>query len=210
MDDGREAGHEERSERKLTRVLVGSQNPVKVAAVRELLHLYPSLAHFREEDVVPVDAFSGVRAQPKTRRETIRGAWNRAKNAISHLTLSGGPAIAFGIESGVCSMAEDCLDTPIRMPLMDFTAVVVYDSTTASVGLSSFWTVPEIVAGLLVTDGADLDRGFRQAGFTVKDRLGAEEGAVSIVTGGLVDRREYTRQAIIMALASHPRGRRAP
>lgn len=160
----------------------------------------------------PVDAFSGVRPQPMTRREAVRGAWNRAKNALSTVlpTLRESPAIAFGIESGVCSMAEECMDTPIRVPLMDFTAIVVWDGVVASVGFSSFWMVPEVVAGLVIDSHCDMDQGFLQAGLTDKTRVGIEEGVVGVITGGLVDRQAYTRQAIVMALAGHPRGRRTP
>ena len=62
----------------MIQVAVGSRNPVKLAAVRAGLGdlLGPV-------DVVGADAASGVPAQPMGDEETIRGAVNRARAALS-------------------------------------------------------------------------------------------------------------------------------
>ena len=60
------------------KVVVGSKNPVKLNATRNILEkIYDDL------EVSSVDVDSGVPDQPFGLDETIKGAVNRAKNAFS-------------------------------------------------------------------------------------------------------------------------------
>ena len=63
------------------KIAVGSVNPSKVDAVKEVLKLYSSLA---EAEIVGLNVASGVSDQPKTSQEIIEGTINRAKNAYLH------------------------------------------------------------------------------------------------------------------------------
>jgi inosine/xanthosine triphosphatase len=75
------------------KVRVGSQNPVKMAAVRSAFSV-----RFPGETIEyeGVEAASGVSEQPMTIEETIRGARNRAMNAANHAA-----EFAVGIEGGL-------------------------------------------------------------------------------------------------------------
>ena len=60
------------------KVVVGSLNPVKLNATRNILEKI-----YGEIDISPRDVDSGVPDQPFGMDETIKGAVNRAKNSYS-------------------------------------------------------------------------------------------------------------------------------
>ena len=60
------------------KVAVGSRNPVKVKATKNVLDQI-----YGEVEVVSIDTDSGVPDQPFGINQTIEGAINRAKNAYS-------------------------------------------------------------------------------------------------------------------------------
>ena len=69
---------------------IGSTNPVKIQAVKN------ALGHEKIK-VVPCAALSGVRPQPLSDEETLRGAVNRAKDCLKKTTA----AVAIGLEAGI-------------------------------------------------------------------------------------------------------------
>src|SRR6478609_8505470 len=79
-----------------TIVVVGSTNPVKIAAVMAVLERSGSHARVRGL-AVP----SGVRDQPEGDAETIRGATQRAKTALE----ASDADFAIGIEGGIVEEA---------------------------------------------------------------------------------------------------------
>src|SRR5262245_43240465 len=79
-----------------TNVVVGSTNPVKIAAVTAVLELIGSHARVRGL-AVP----SGVRDQPEGDAKTIRGATQRATAALE----ASGADLAVGIEGGIVEEA---------------------------------------------------------------------------------------------------------
>ncbi len=178
-------------------IRIGSLNPVKIAALRELLPEYPFLAG---AVVAAVDVPSHVSAQPKSLDETVRGAVNRAREAFwagpacDHL----GHALGVGIESGLMVVPYS------RTGYLDVCACVVYVERMAvpehALGLSSAFECPAEVVRLMVEEGLDMNQAFGRAGLTRKKQLGSEEGAIGVLTRGRVDRKEYTKQAIRMAL----------
>lgn len=178
-------------------IRIGSLNPAKVVALQEMLPEYPFLAGARVE---AVEVPSYVSDQPKSLEETIRGARNRAREAFyagpwcdpQHQHLS------VGIESGL--MAVPYSDTGY----MNVCACVFYRATLNvqeyALGLSSIFECPGEVTRLMIEEGLDVNQAFNRAGLTKKPKIGSEEGAVGILTRGRVDRKEYTKQAVRMAL----------
>jgi len=75
------------------KIVVGSTNPSKIAAVREVFSTYAS---FEDAEIIGVNAASEVSDQPKTSAETIQGAINRANNAYNHAKCD----YSIGLESG--------------------------------------------------------------------------------------------------------------
>jgi len=63
----------------MKKVAIGSHNPVKIAATRKAFFLFWPKSRF---EFVDVDTIPGVNEQPMSDRECIKGAKNRAKEAL--------------------------------------------------------------------------------------------------------------------------------
>jgi inosine/xanthosine triphosphatase len=168
------------------RIVVGSKNPAKVEAVREILQQYP---HLKDAEVAGMEVNSNVSDQPKSLDEITTGATNRAKAAFVDCTYS------VGIESGVM---------PVRLAksgYMELTACAIYDGKEFHLGLTSAWEFPNPeVMRRVVDEGMNLNDAVHAAGMTENPELGKAEGAVGLVTKGRIDRKGYTKEALRMAL----------
>ncbi len=164
---------------------LGSKNQVKIDALAEIIKDYQFLQH---STIVPLDAPSRVYRQPMCIEETIIGAKNRAKGAFKDCNLS------FGIESGLIAIPHT------NTGYMDICACVVYDGHNQSTGLSCAFELPPQVTKELLENGADINEAFYKCGYTSNPKLGSAEGAIGMLTNGRITRKEYTKQAIQMAL----------
>lgn len=173
-------------------IAVGSKNEVKVAAVREVLKEYEPWNIARAK-VIGKEVNSGVSKQPKSLEETIRGALNRAKGAWG----PGGIAFGVGIESGLMLPGDFDYVQP-----MDVCACVFYCGITGRwfVGLSPAWECPAEAAKLMTKEGLDMNEAFHKIGLTKDPKIGSGDGAISIMTKGRLNRKEFTKWAVRMAL----------
>lgn len=80
-------------------IAVGSTNPAKVLAVKEVLL---DSTRFAKIKVIELRVGSNVSDQPISLQETIQGAKNRAKNAFEKCECK----YSFGIESGLMEALE--------------------------------------------------------------------------------------------------------
>lgn len=167
------------------KIAVGSVNPSKVDAVKEILKLYSSLA---EAEVVGLNVASGVSDQPKTSQEIIEGAVNRAKNAYLHTRCDYG----VGLESGL-------LEYPLAGH-MEFTVCAIYDGQDYHFGFSPAFKCPETVCQIMQQENVNLNDACYKAGLTADPEIGKSEGIIGILTKGRKTRKDYTKDAIIMAL----------
>lgn len=165
---------------------VGSENKAKVDAVAEILSEYLHLAHAK---VKRTRTHSGVSDQPKTLDETVEGAMNRARAAFFDCDYS------VGIESGLMPVSNT------KSGYLDVCAAAIYDGVEFHLGLSSAWEFPdkEIIRSM-IDEGLDMSQAINKAGLTKNPAIGSEEGAIGIMTKGRIDRKEYTKQALRMAL----------
>ena len=164
-----------------TNVVVGSTNPVKIAAVTAVLERTGSRARVRGLAVE-----SGVRDQPEGDAETIRGATQRATTALE---LSDAD-FAIGIEGGVVEEAGS-------MRTCAWAAVVARDGRVG-VGGSLAMTLPDRVA-MLVRGGMELGHAMDRVSGGRDTKHGT--GAVGILTAGLVDRQRAYEALVTYALA---------
>lgn len=167
------------------KIIVGSKNPIKIAAVAESLALYPHLA---SAEVSGAEAPSGVSDQPKTLEETVQGAINRAKGAFKDCDYS------FGLESGLMAVPNT------KSGFMDVCVCAIFDGTEYHLGLSSAWEAPKSVMEHMLKDGLDMNDAAFKAGLTDDPKVGSAEGLVGIMTKGRLTRKEYTKEAIRTAL----------
>jgi len=167
-------------------IKVGSKNQAKVSAVAELLREYPHLSH---ADVAGVASSSDISDQPLSLEETVRGAMNRARNCFLECNYS------VGIESGLMTVPGS------KSGYMDVCVAAIYDGKEFHLGLSSAWEFPDTkVMDLIVKGGLDMSQAINKAGMTNNAKIGAAEGAIGILTKGRIDRKEYTKQALRVAL----------
>lgn len=158
------------------RIAVGSTNPVKVEAVRTVMERI-----YRDVIVIATDVRSGVPEQP-WEEDTCKGAVNRAKNALGDNDLS------VGVEAGVFERYDGIYD-------VQHCAVVDRDENI-TIGTSSGFRYPDDVAALLMK------------GMTVGDAMkelygenkGKAEGAVGLLSRGLLDRKSLTEQSVTAAM----------
>jgi inosine/xanthosine triphosphatase len=166
-------------------VNIGSKNKVKINALKETVKDYNFL---KKAKIKPADADSGVYKQPKTLKETINGAVNRAKNAFLGCDLS------VGIEDGLFKVPRS------KSGYMNITACAIFDGKTVHLGLSSAFEYPKKVTKLVFNEGLDITQAFNKAGLSDNPKLGSAGGAVGILTKGRHKRIDYTKQAITNAL----------
>lgn len=163
-------------------IIVGSKNPVKINSTETAF----SEAFSKSFLVNGVNAASGVSDQPIGSHETFQGAKNRAQNARKTFPEAD---YWVGIEGGI---EED------EHGMYAFAWIYIENRRTIS-GQSKTGTfyLPEEVRKLVKT-GMELGAADDQ----IFERENSKEqgGSVGILTQGVVDRKAYYAQAIILAL----------
>jgi inosine/xanthosine triphosphatase len=168
------------------RIGIGTKNSAKVEAVAEIIKEYPHLADALVESR---DVATGVSDQPKSIDETIEGAMNRAKAAAE------GNDIGIGVESGLMAVPKT------KSGYMDVCVCAIFDGKEFHLGLSSAWEFPDPkIMDLISKEGMNMSDAVNHAGLTDNPMIGAAEGAIGILTKGKITRKEYTKQALRMAL----------
>jgi inosine/xanthosine triphosphatase len=174
--------------RERLRVVVASKNPVKQEAARRGFGRVFADRVFadRELTVEGVSVDSGVAAQPRTDDETLRGATQRARAA-----RAASPEADYwvGMEGGLAENGPD---------LLGFAWIVVVDAAgREGRARTAGFVIPKPVREL-VEQGLELG----EADDRVFSRQGSkrEEGAVGILTRGLIDRTNLYEPAVVLAL----------
>jgi inosine/xanthosine triphosphatase len=166
------------------RILVGSANPVKIAAVRDAFEpCFPGAV------AEGIETPSGVPAQP-VGAETFTGAENRARTLLAFNDEQGLEAeFCVGLEGGIAQY---------HARWFAFGVICIADATgRLGFGVSPLFELPPGVVDDLL-EGSELGH--------VMDRLAGERntkqrgGAVGILTGGRITRRELYAQGAAMAL----------
>ncbi len=158
-------------------IAVGSCNPVKVEAVRSVMERV-----YGDVRITAVDVPSGVPAQPFGEQTHI-GSENRAKAAL------GGHDMAVGIEAGVFEMLDGLYD-------IQHCTIVSRDGKV-TYGQGSGFRYPDPIA--------DLVRKGMTVGDAVKEvygstEIGKKQGAIGLLSKGLIDRKTLTEQSIMAAM----------
>ncbi|MDM7862071.1 inosine/xanthosine triphosphatase [Alteromonas sp. ASW11-36] len=169
------------------KVIVGSQNPVKIGAGQRAISQWFDNEHVVAEGMsVP----SGVADQPMTEAETRLGAVNRVRKCLQQLALEKRSAdwvIAY--EGGV----DKFIDGPAT-----FAYVAISNGKDMAVGRSANLPLPHAVyADLLkgVELGDVMDKHFNT------ENIKQKGGAIGLLTKGLATRQSVYVTATIMAMA---------
>ena len=158
-------------------VAVGSANMVKVAAVRSVLERV-----YGDVRLTAVEVDSGVPPQP-FEQQTHQGSVNRARAAL------GSHELSVGIEAGVFEMLDGLYDIQ-HCTIVDRDGRETY-------GQGSGFRYPDNIAALV--------RGGKTVGDAVHEvygsaGIGRSQGAIGLLSKGLIDREKLTEQAVIAAM----------
>jgi inosine/xanthosine triphosphatase len=164
------------------KVIVGSQNPVKVNAVKTALEsVFPDI----EFAVTGVNAPSNVADQPMTSDETLLGAENRVAFIEQQFEADWHVAIEGGIDNFAYGPAT-------------FAYIVIAHQGQKQVGRSANLPLPNVVYQALQTGeelGHVMDRLFNT------DNIKQKGGAMALLTKGVVTRESVYTLALTTALA---------
>ncbi|MGD8996561.1 MAG: inosine/xanthosine triphosphatase [Anaerolineae bacterium] len=164
------------------RAVVGSENPVKIAAARRVLRCVYG-------DLVCIEACrvdSGVSRQPWGDEETLRGARNRAEAALR----VGAPTLGIGFEGGL-------VEVDGRVFTCAWCAVVRKDGAMGMAG-GAHLLLPSGVAAS-VRAGSEL--GPTMDVLTGLQNTKQDQGAIGILTDGHLDRQLAYEHLLTLALA---------
>lgn len=163
------------------RIIVASKNPVKIAASRRG---FEQVFADQPIEILGIEVDSGVDAQPMSDRETARGARQRADTAAE---AQPDADYWVGLEGGVDDDAG----------MHAFAWVVVRRGHQYGRSRTASFELPPRIAEL-VRGGTELgeadDQVFGEVGSKRK------QGAVGLLTGGLIDRAELYEPAVALAL----------
>lgn len=165
-------------------VAVGTMNPVKIEAVRYILEkIYGNVR------ITAVDVESGVPEQP-FESDVRKGAVNRASKAL------GNHSMAFGIEAGVFERIDGLYDIQY--------CAIIDKCGNLTVGMGPGFAYPDDVADL-VRNGYTVSGAISE--LYGNEGIGKRQGAIGLLSNGLLDRKTLTEQAVIAAMvpriASH-------
>ncbi len=165
------------------KIRLASGNPIKIAAVKEII---PEFAFLKKAELETVAVSSSVSQQPIGLEETVKGAENRSREAFEK------DSIAIGIESGIL---------PLQKPFnaLSITVCCVFDGKEIHAGISSGYELPTVISKEILENKTELEKALHQHGFTNNPEIGQAEGFVSIVTNKRVSRKDLTKQALLMA-----------
>lgn len=166
-------------------VRVGSENPVKARAVRNVLKRF-----FDDIDVRGVKVSSSVPEQPRG-RDTVKGAINRAREAL------GDAHFGVGIEAGVFYERHGKCWLDVQY------CAIVDRGGRLTLGQGPGFAYPQSIVDA-IHDGKEVGQAMRDL-FGVRDS-GWTKGAISYLTRGELDRTCLTEQAVLAAYVPRIRG----
>ena len=166
----------------MKKIVVASQNPVKVNAVQSgFERMFPSEVFSISTVTVP----SGVCAQPASDAETLTGALTRARNAAQTVKDAD---YWVGVEGGI----ED-----VNGEMTAFAWIVVISEDLVGKGRTGTFYLPSRVSDL-IREGLELG----EADDIVFKRSNSkqENGAIGILTGNVIDRAKLYEHGVVMSL----------
>ncbi|SMD42592.1 inosine/xanthosine triphosphatase [Aquiflexum balticum DSM 16537] len=163
-------------------VIVGSRNPIKISCTESGFHQMFESAFLVEG----LNVSSDIEAQPVGDKKTLTGAMNRAKNSKAIFPEAD---YWVGIEGGVEEFNDE-------MNAFAWVVILDRDGKVGKARTSAFF-LPDPIAKL-VRSGMEL--GEADDKFFQKENSKEGEGAVGILTNGVLDRKNYYQQAVVLAL----------
>ncbi len=164
------------------KILIASKNPVKIECTKTAFRLvFPDADFEFDGHTVPSD----VSDQPMTDAETYRGACNRAVNLKVKFPEAD---YWVGIEGGI-EDHENFMNA--------FAWMVIMDRNRHGEARTATFPLPEKIRKLI---GQGMELGHADDMVFQRKNSKQEDGAVGILTHGIIDRARYYEHALILAL----------
>ncbi len=166
------------------RIGIGSSNPSKIEGIERAFRRYGR--DFSNPVFLPVATESRVPDQPLDRRDTVRGALNRATQSLKEND------IGVGIEAGL-------MESGIKGVFLDVQFCVIIDKAGGKTcGQGIGFQYPASVTGMLTS-------GKGSAGTVMSELsgitdIGRKNGAIGYLSRGVLSRSHITEDAVIAAL----------
>ncbi len=162
------------------KIAVGSQNPIKIKAVESAFKKV-----FGDCEVVAVSVLSGVSEMPVNSADLIKGAENRAREAIKKIKADFG----VGLEGGFETIEN-------KVFLAGYATVIDRQGKLGLGGGHGFLMPKKIVAA--VNQGKSLGEVMDE--ITGLENTKQNDGAIGFFTNNLIPRQDSFEKAIICAL----------
>jgi len=161
-------------------IAVGSQNPVKIKAVQDVVNKI-----WKDAEVLSINADSKVSDQPHSEEEAILGATNRAKQAL----LEGNADLGIGIEGYNIDKKQGTFVAGLSVAI-DKRGEIGY-------GYSGKILLPQKVAEA-VKKGKELGDVMNE--LTEIENVKQKQGAAGIFTKGIISRKTALEMAVVYSL----------
>lgn len=168
----------------MVKVLVGSENPVKIEATKEAFSKF-----FKEVEVIGIGVSSKVSNQP-VNEETFEGAKNRAfelKRVNEERKL--GANFLVGIEGGIIKLYAKWFSFGV--------VCITNEEGKIGYGTTTMFQIPESIVMKLL-NGKELGEVMDE--ITGENNIKQREGAVGILSKNVISRKDLYYQAIVVAL----------
>ncbi|MEM3585728.1 MAG: inosine/xanthosine triphosphatase [Candidatus Jordarchaeaceae archaeon] len=167
-------------------IAVGSENPVKISAVRNVMQKL--LGNVK---IYGVKVQSDTPPQPIGLSQTIKGALKRAENALVKITNA---ELGIGIEAGIIDIT---LGDEARY--LDFQYCVIIDRKgTKTFGAGPGFEYPPIVTKKVIEENLEVGEVMEE--ITGIKNLGEKMGAIGYLSHGLINRTKLTEFSVLMAM----------
>lgn len=163
------------------KIAIGSTNPVKINAVKNVMKKI-----FEEVEVVSGDVETGVSHTPLNDEETIKGAINRAREALKKT----GADLGVGMEGGINKVME-------RYFLSGWCAIVDKNNNVSLGGGSTLELPNHVIQGVL--EGKELGNVMDE--LTGIENTKQKMGAIGIFTNDLMNRQEAWETFVTYAMS---------
>ena len=164
------------------KINIGSKNPVKIKAVKEIFEMY-----FKNLNVKGIEVSSNVSPQPKSLEEITTGARNRAISCFNKCKYS------VGLEAGIFKMPNSITG------YIDVNCCVIYNGKrVVGLGLSPGFEYPPFVINKIFQSNLEVGEIFDE--MTKSKNVKQKQGAVGILSHGKYPRKEFVKASIMMAL----------
>ena len=164
---------------------IGSKNPVKIEAVKEVLRGYTSLEINR---INSIEVSLETPKQPISWTQIVNGSKERARKSFSNCNYS------IGLESGLIQLPNS------KDHFYNVGVCSIFDGHSHSLGFSGGFEVPKKLADSIIKEEINLSQACYEYGLHPNENIGSKEGIIALLTNWRINRKEQIKQSIYMAL----------